>query len=267
VGIRKAEVHTAASPLCPRDLWVPGQGPVICRPRLSGVCAGRLLGWCLRRFRGALAGGGRSSRTQGPAFGACPGIAAVPAQVVAGAAAIGHQLVGGQADAAHPAGFGVGLFCPVADRTQLVSYGLLAWEIRGTRRGPGAGSGDADRRGGRFERRVLSPGSPVSRRFVSLVADLGCARVKSPVGLHVQAPRQLAGTLLCAVPSRLPSPHGDGLTDLYVSTSYRPEPTLRPDKLPVTVQPIYPSFRRVVWTTLVFLICTGCEWYSPRWQR
>jgi hypothetical protein len=195
-GSGKAGVHTAASLLCPRDLWVPGQGPVVCRPWLGGVCAGCLLGWCLRRFRRALAGGGRSCRTRGPAFGARPRVLAVPAQVGAGVAAIGHHLIGGQADAAHPAGFGVGLFCPVLDRAQVVRYGLLAWEIPGTRRGLGAGSGDGHRRGGRFERRVLSPGRPVSQRFIWPVADLGCARVIGPAGFMCTPSPSVSGHLL-----------------------------------------------------------------------
>jgi hypothetical protein len=187
-GCGRARAHTAASSLSPRDLWLPGQRPVVDRHWPGGVWPRCLLAWCLRRFRGALADGGRCCRARGPAFGACPGVPAVPALVVAGAAAIGHHLVSGQADAAHPAGFGVGLFCPVPDRTQLASYRLLAWEILGARRGMGAGSGDCHRRDGSFEWQVLSSGSPVGQRFIWPVADLGCASVIWPAGLHVQAP-------------------------------------------------------------------------------
>jgi len=183
---QNARVQTAAGSLSPRDLWMPGQRPVVYRPWPGGVRACCLLAWCLRVLGHALTDGGRSCRPGGPAFGACPRVPAVPAQVVASAAAIGHHLVSTQADAAHPAGFGVGLLCPVPDRTQLVRYGLLVWKIRGTRRARGAGGGHIQRRGRRFERWVLSPGSLVSQRFVLPLGDLGCARVIWPAGLHVQ---------------------------------------------------------------------------------
>ncbi len=114
VEIGKAGVQTAAGSLSRRDLGMPGQRPVVYRLWAGGFGVRCLLAWCLRRFCRALADGGRSCRTRGPAFGARPCVLAVPAQVGAVAAAVGHHLVSRQADAAHPAGFGVGLFCPVA---------------------------------------------------------------------------------------------------------------------------------------------------------
>src|SRR5215469_16408491 len=67
----------------------------------------RLLTRLLRffRFLGAVrADGGQSRRVRGPAPGASPCIAAVPAHIEASAAAIGHHLVRRQANATHPAG-------------------------------------------------------------------------------------------------------------------------------------------------------------------
>ena len=205
---------------------MPGQRPLIYRHWPGGFCVRCLLVWCLRRARGALADGGRSCRTRGPAFGARPRVPAVPAQVGAGAAAIGHHLVSRQADAAHRAGLGVGLFCPVPDRTPLASYGLLAWESVGTRCGLGARSGDVHRRGGGIKRRVLPPVSPVSQLFIWPVADLGCARLIWPAGLHVQAlpVRWQAPGLPLRVPAAalaLPLT-GDGLTRLLCSRSHDP---------------------------------------------
>jgi hypothetical protein len=46
------------------------------------------------------------------------------------------------------------------------------------------------------------------------------------------------------------------------SGSTIPEPALQLDKFPVNVQPIYLLLWRVMWTTPVSLLCTGCEWCS-----
>src|SRR5690348_1487271 len=72
----------------------------------GGGGALRLLTRLLRFFRfvGAVwADGGQPRRVRGPAPGASPSVAAVPAEVEAGAAAVGHHLVSRQANAAHPA--------------------------------------------------------------------------------------------------------------------------------------------------------------------
>ena len=51
--------------------------------------------WCLRRFRRVLADGGQM---RGPAPCACPCVPAVPTEVGASAAAIGHHLASGQSN-------------------------------------------------------------------------------------------------------------------------------------------------------------------------
>ena len=120
---------------------------------------------------------------------------------MAGAAAIGHHLVSRQADATHPAGSDRDRFCPERDRPLLISHGLLSWDTLGTRSGLGAGSGDVHRRGGGFERRVPSLGSPVSQPFILPVADLGYARVIWPAGLHMQALPSAMGERRPAAPA------------------------------------------------------------------
>jgi hypothetical protein len=246
---------------------MPGQRPVVCRHWPGSFCASRLLAWCLRRFRGALTDGGRSCRARSPAFGARPRVLAVPAQVRAGAAAIGHHLVSGQADAAHPAGFGVGLSCPVRDRAQLASHSLLSWETAATRCGPGARSGDVHWRGGSSGRLVLRPGCRVSQLIIWPVAGLGCARLIWPTCLHMHAlpVRERALVYPGAYARRRACPplyRGRAHPSVSFSDPTIPEPALQPDKFPVNVQPIYPLLWRVMWTTSVFLLCTGREWCS-----
>ena len=213
-----------------------GQSPLLYRHWPGGDCAPGLLARCRRGSRRALTDGGRSCRTRGPAFGARPRLPAVPAQVGAGAAAIGHHLFSRQADSAHPAGLGAGLSCPVLDRPRLVSYGPLARKSLGTR---GAGSGDGHRCGGGPEPRAPSPGSQLGQPF----AGLGCASVVWPVGRHVQALfRPLAGTWLAPCvcpPSRVPPLQGDGLTRPQFSSSHGPEATSRPDRFSDECPPFF----------------------------
>ena len=215
----KPRVQTVARSLSQRDRWMQVQKTVLYRHRPGGVCVRFLLGWCPRRFRRVFADGGRSCRTRGPALGARPHVAAIPAQVEAGAAAIGHHLLSRQADAAYPAPFGVGLFCAVLDPPLPVSDGLLAWESPGTR------------------------------------ADLGCASFIWPVGLHVQAPRSVSAHLTYPSGCRraCPSPSRGRAHPSWFPRSHGPDPTLRPDQFPINVQVIYPQLRRVMWTIAVFL--------------
>src|SRR5215469_2876918 len=79
---------------------------VLHRHSPGGGDALRLLTRLLRFFRfvGAVwADGGQPRRVGGPAPGASPCVAAVPAHVEARAAAISHHLVSRQPNAAHPA--------------------------------------------------------------------------------------------------------------------------------------------------------------------
>src|SRR6266567_987659 len=55
---------------------------------------------------------GDGGEPRGPALRAAPGVPAVPADIGARAAAVGDQLVGSQADAAHPARLVAGLANP-----------------------------------------------------------------------------------------------------------------------------------------------------------
>jgi hypothetical protein len=240
----KPGAQTAASSLSSRDLWMTGQRPLLYRHWPGGICAPGLLAWCRRGSRRARTGGGRSCRTRGPAPGACPRVPAVPAQVGAGTAAIGHHLLRGQADAAQPAGLGAGLSCPVLDRPRLDSYGPLACKSLGTR-GGGAESGDGHRRGGGLEPRVPSPRSPLRQPF----ADLGCAG-------HLACPLRVP-----AVARAFPLQR-NGLTRPRSSKSHGPDATLRPDRFPVNVHHVCPPLRHIMWTTPLFLLCTGCEWRS-----
>jgi hypothetical protein len=82
------------------------RGRVLHRHSTAGGEALRLLTRLPRflRFAGVVrADGAQSRRVRGPAPGASPCVAAIPAHVEASAAAIGHHLVGRQANAAHPA--------------------------------------------------------------------------------------------------------------------------------------------------------------------
>jgi hypothetical protein len=58
----------------------------------------------LRRSRRVLTNVSRLYRTRRPAFGTSSRVQAIPTHVGAGAAAIGHHLVGTQADTTHPTG-------------------------------------------------------------------------------------------------------------------------------------------------------------------
>ncbi len=264
----KARAQTAAGSLSPRDLWMPGQRPVVYRHWAGGFCVRCLPAWCLRRFCRALADGGRSCRTRGPAFGARTCVLAVPAQVGGGAAAIGQHLVSRQANAAHPAGLGISLFCPVRDRTQLASYGLLAWESPGPRCGPGARSGDVHRRGGGIKRRVLPPISPVSQRFIWPVADLGCARLIWPAGLHVQAlpvRSRAPGLPRCVCPPpRLPSPYRGRAHPSVSSRSHDPGACITTGSISGKRSDCLSAIAACHVDNFTFLLCTGCEWYSSR---
>ena len=262
----KPRTQTAASSLSSRDLWMTGQRPPLYRYWPGRICARGLPARCLRRSRRALAGRARSCRTRSPAFGARPRVPAVPAQVGASAAAIGHHLLSGQADAAHPTGLDVGLPCPVPDRLRLVSYGLPARKRPGRRSGRGAASVDVHRRGGSLEWWVLPPGGPLRQPFIRPVAELGCASVIWPVGRHVQ-PRlhPLAGSWLCPACARRRTRPSHLRGRAHLSRSPRvhgPEATLRPDKFPMDIQPIYLPLRRVMWTTRHFFLCTGMNGVS-----
>ena len=188
----KPRARTAASSLSSRDLWMTGQKPLLYR-RSGGSGDPGLLALRRRGSRRALTEGGRPCRTRGPAFGARLRVPAVPAQVGAGAAAIGHHLFSGQADAAQPAGFGAGLSCPVLDPPRPVSYGPLAWKSLRTGGGGGAWSRGGHRRGRDLESRVPSPGRPLRQP----VAGVGCAHVMWPVGRHGQALPSVSGHLAC----------------------------------------------------------------------
>ena len=265
----KPRTQTAASSLSSRDLWMTGQRPPLYRYWPGRISARGLPARCLRRSRRALAGRARSCRTRSPAFGARPRVPAVPAQVGASAAAIGHHLFSRQADAAHPAGLDAGLPCPVPDRMRLVSEGLPACKSPGRRSGRSAATVDVHRRGGGLQWRVLWPGGPLRQPFIRPVADLGCASVIWPAGRHMQhrlppVSGHLALPRACA-PRRTRRPRLRGRAHLSrFLRSHGPDATLRPDKFPIDVQPIYLSLRRVMWTTPGFLLCTGQEWRSPR---
>ena len=97
----------------------------------GGVCLRCQPAPCLPLLRDGLVDGVRPCRARGPAFGACSCVLAVPAEVEAGAAAIGHHLVSRQADATHPAGCDCSPFGPGRGRTLLISHGLLTSESLG----------------------------------------------------------------------------------------------------------------------------------------
>jgi len=172
---------------------------VACSPGVSGVFPP-----CPPPMAAGLAG------REGPAFGARPCVPAVPAQVGAVAAAIGHHLVSRQADAATSRqDFGVGPVLPstgpsaAGPVTGPASPGRALGTARWSRRRGSGGRSPA--RAGGFERRVLSPGSPVGQWFIWPVADLGCARVIWPARssmCHAPPPpfRRAPGLPRCVCP-------------------------------------------------------------------
>jgi hypothetical protein len=85
-----------------------------------------LRGWRLWRFRPGLADGGqpRPRRMRGPALCACPRVPAIPTEVRASTAAIGHHPASGQANTAQPARSDRGLFSTRYGRSMLVSHDL-----------------------------------------------------------------------------------------------------------------------------------------------
>src|SRR5271166_1710977 len=75
--------------------------------------------------RSALTNARRPCRTRSPAVGASPHIQAIPAEVGAGAAAIGHRVVGRQVDTTHPAGRDHGRFPPARGQTLSITHDQL----------------------------------------------------------------------------------------------------------------------------------------------
>src|SRR6516225_7938745 len=121
---------------------------VLHRHSPGGGDALRLLTGLLRFFRfvrGVWPDGGQPRRVRGPAPGAPPGVAAVPADVEASAAAIGHHLVSRQANTAHPARPDRGGFTVECGRLP-ISDDLLASKPRYPLGGLRARSGAAHRR-------------------------------------------------------------------------------------------------------------------------
>ena len=79
--------------------------------------------------------------------------------------------------------------------------------------------------------------------------------------------RPLTGTwsTLCVCPPPcLPSPlTGDGLTCLLSSRFHDPGAYITTGSTSGNVQPFYLPLRRVMWTTSVLPLRTGCEWFLP----
>jgi hypothetical protein len=88
-----------------------------------------------------------------------------------------------------------------------------------------------------------------------------------PVVICNTASRPLAGTWpypVCVSRRRTRHPRLRGRAHLSrFPSSHGPDATLRLDKFPIDVQPIYRPLRRVMWTTPGFLLCTGHKWRSP----
>jgi hypothetical protein len=88
-----------------------GESPRLAAPVAStGTGAGRAASGQVSRLlclfeapRSAVAEVSRPGRTRRPAFGASPHVQPIPANVCAGAAAVGHHLARRQADTTHPA--------------------------------------------------------------------------------------------------------------------------------------------------------------------
>jgi hypothetical protein len=67
----------------------------------------------------------RPGRTRRPAFGASPHVQAIPAEVGAGSAAVGHHLARRQADTTHPAGRDRGQTSRSGNQILLISHNQL----------------------------------------------------------------------------------------------------------------------------------------------